>query len=458
MLKDFVAKWPHPFSPKPVDRAPSDLAATGAPSDMAGTGAPSNMAGTGAPSNVAGTEAPRDMAGSGQPSDMAGSGAQPTEDGRPKRGRVRRRGLKTVACVAEVPAPPEAPHVPAATQCQEDLLAAEAARQAAGTGQVSPPVSRDDRLDNMPQSDPKSATSVDGCDLKAHQAAHNHAAAIGHHVATCRPHIRIAQLAAAFNRPFPEHQQPAILHMDTGRHYGMYSANQFMSAAARDSQGACGASDGSTSGGGAWPAKFGISPEDFDGWPGNFGTAPGTWPGNFGNWPSPWGGWPNSFASQLPQIPFNSDEPLPASSLEWAGVAPAATGLPSPQATPLLGISGNSPELAPMQAPAVRTQEGERFLETIVEEAASEPTCMPPRLAGLPGPPSKWLEEIHGPSPEQAWMPVEEQGETGTINGSGHVDDGISSDDSDTGLDEAMKSAVSEYLRPHSPSEEVPTG
>ena len=53
-------------------------------------------------------------------------------------------------------------------------------------------------------------------------------------------------------------------------------------------------------------------------------------------------------------------------------------------------------------------------------------------------------------------MPVEEQGENGTISVGEKVNDGICSDDSDTSLGEAMKSAVSEYLRPHSLGEEEP--
>ena len=98
-----------------------------------------------------------------------------------------------------------------------------------------------------------------------------------------------------------------------------------------------------------------------------------------------------------------------------------------------------------MQVPAVTTQEGERFLETIVEEADSAPLCTPPRLAGLPGIPGNWLPEIGVPLPEQAVIPAA-QGESA----------GISVQDQDKDLKDELESAVSAFLWPDAHAEMTP--
>ena len=262
----------------------------------------------------------------------------------------------------------------------------------------------------------------------------------------------------------PEVQHPAIAFMDMAGQYGMGFANQFPYTAAGEHNGACSPYRVGTYGVGAycvsawpgnlpsnwpsnWPGTFAAWPCNFAGWPGNvstragsFGTMPCAWPGgwphDYGHWPSTCGSWPSNSASQLPQTNFNSAEPLPASFSELAGVAPAAAGLPSPHAVP---------ELARMQVPAVTTQEGERFLETIVEEADLAPLCTPPRLAGLPWIPGNWLPEISVPLPEQAGIPAA-QGESA----------GISVQDQNKDLKDELESAVSAFLWPDEHAEMTP--
>ena len=489
MLDKYVVKWPHPNGPLislsglvslsglPETKSSMDDAPSVMPSDV-----PSSAAGAGAPSD----EAHSEVAGTEAPSIMAGTGVEPTASGKPKGIHTPANTHIVDACLPKLPPPPGDPDLLSTVQCQENILAAGAAFKTAFTDETTV------HFDMSALARAKQAIAQGPAMDKSTAAAALAEAAISYKAALAAQgavaNARLAAFAAKGNLAAQKHRKadvsiiddlfktsgagamvpevhhPATAFMDMAGQYGMGFANQFSYTAAGEHNGACSPYGVGNYGVGAycvgawpgnlpsnwpsnWPGTFAAWPCNFAGWPGNvstragsFGTMPCAWPGgwphDYGQWPSTCGSWPSNSASQLPQTNFNSAEPLPASFSEWAGVAPAAAGLPSPHAVP---------ELARMQVPAVTTQEGEHFLETIVEEADLAPLCTPPRLAGLPWIPGNWLPEISVPLPEQAGIPAA-QGESA----------GISVQDQDKDLKDELESAVSAFLWPDAHAEMTP--